>query len=63
MNGEALPRFGPFGLVMGDVEKELLADHPSKATAENMMEEATTIAKVTGEAALINPADPILDEQ
>ena len=34
------------GLVMGEVEKELLDDHPSEATSKNVMEEATTIALV-----------------
>ena len=51
-----------FGLVMGDVEKELLANHPSKATIENVMEEAITIAEVTEEAVLITPTDPTLDK-
>ena len=27
-----------FGLVMGEVKKELLADHPSKVIVENVME-------------------------
>ena len=31
------------GLVMGEVKKELLADHPSEVTVENVMEEAMTI--------------------
>ena len=51
-----------FGLVMGDVEKELLADHPSVATVENVMDEVTTIAKVIEEVAPITLADPTLDE-
>nr|POE81230.1 hypothetical protein CFP56_47454 [Quercus suber] len=50
------------GLVIGDVKKELLSDHPSKATAENVMEEATTVAVVIEEAAPIVPADPTLEE-
>nr|POF16262.1 hypothetical protein CFP56_23780 [Quercus suber] len=33
-----------FGLVMGEVEKELLANRPFEAIAENVMEKATTIA-------------------
>ena len=37
-------------LIMGEVEKELLVDRPSEATAENVMEEAMTIAEVTEEA-------------
>ena len=36
-----------FGLVIGDVEKELLFDRPSEAIAENVMEEAIIVAKVT----------------
>nr|POE57289.1 hypothetical protein CFP56_35148 [Quercus suber] len=40
------PNLDLFGLVMGDVEKELLSDRPSEATAENVMEEATTVAEV-----------------
>ena len=51
------------GLVMGDVEKELLSDRPSKATTENVMEEATTIAEVTKKGAPVTPADPTPDEQ
>ena len=50
------------GLVMGDVEKELLSDRPSEATAENVMEETTTVAGVTKGATPITPADPTLDE-
>ena len=50
-------------LVMGDVEKELLADRPSEATTENVMEEATTIAKVIEEAVTITPANPASNEQ
>nr|POE82480.1 hypothetical protein CFP56_76555 [Quercus suber] len=52
----------PFGLVMGDVEKELLADHPSEAITENVMEEATTMAEVTKEAATITTANPTPNE-
>ena len=63
MDGKASPEFGPFGLVMGEVEKELLANHPSEATAENVMEEATTIVEVTEEAMTITPADPAPNEQ
>ena len=57
------PNLDLFGLVMGDVEKELLADCPSKATIENEMEEATTIAKETEEAATTTLVDPVPDEQ
>ena len=45
-------------LVMGEVENELLANHPSEAIAENLMEEATTIADVKEEATTIALADP-----
>ena len=50
------------GLAMGDVEKELLSDRPSEATAENVMEETTTVAEVTKGATPITPANPTLDE-
>ena len=50
-------------LIMGEVEKELLADHTSEATAENVMEKAMTIAEVTEEAMTITPADPAPNEQ
>ncbi|KAL0012192.1 hypothetical protein SO802_007300 [Lithocarpus litseifolius] len=50
-------------LVNGDVEKELLSNHPSGATMENVMEEAMTTAEVTEEAATITPANPVLDER
>ena len=63
MDGEASPRFGPSGLVMGDVEKELLSNRLSKATTKNVVEEATTIAKVTEEAVPVSPVDPTPDEQ
>ena len=51
------------GLAIGDVEKELLSNHPSEATAEDVMEEATTVVEVTKEAAPITLADPVPDEQ
>jgi len=51
-----------FGLVMDDVEKELLADRPSEVTAENVMKEATNIAKVMEEVAITTPADPVPDK-
>ena len=51
------------GLVIGDVEKELLFDRPSEAIAENVMEEAITIAMVTEKATLITPTDPTPNEQ
>ena len=48
------------GLVIGEVEKELLADHPSEATVENVMEEVMTIADVMKEATTITLVDPAL---
>ncbi|KAL0008176.1 hypothetical protein SO802_009678 [Lithocarpus litseifolius] len=51
------------GLVMDDVEKELMSDHPSEAMVENVTEEATNIAEVMEKAAIAIPADPIPDEQ
>nr|POF19875.1 hypothetical protein CFP56_71999 [Quercus suber] len=57
------PDLDLFGLVMGDVEKELLSNCPFEATAENVMEEATTIAEVIEEAAPVTSADPTPDEQ
>ena len=52
-----------FDLVMGEVKKELLADHPFEVTVENMMEEAITIAEVTKEATIITPVDLTPNEQ
>ncbi|KAL0016604.1 hypothetical protein SO802_003673 [Lithocarpus litseifolius] len=57
------PNLDLSGLVIGDVEKELLSDRPSKATAKNVMEEATTIAEVIEEATPIILADPTPDGQ
>ena len=50
-------------LVMGDVKKELLSDHPSEATIENVTKEATIVVEVMEEPATTTPADPIPDEQ
>ena len=41
------------GLVMGEVEKEFVADRPSKVTKENIVEETTTAALVD-----LSPSDP-----
>ena len=57
------PNLDLSGLVIGDVEKELLSDRPSKATVEKVMEEATIIAEVTEEAVTTTPTDPVPDEQ
>ena len=51
------------GLIMGKVEKELLVNRPSEATAENVMEEAMTIAEVSEEAMTITLADLAPNEQ
>ena len=48
-------------LVMGDVEKELLSDHPFEATTET--EEATIVAEVMEEAVTTTPVDAVPDEQ
>ena len=63
MDAEQHPDLDLSDLVMGDVEKELLYDHPSKVTAENVMEEATTVAEVTEEVATTTPVNPVPDEQ
>nr|POE63896.1 hypothetical protein CFP56_01935 [Quercus suber] len=56
------PDLDLFGLVMGDVEKELLSDRPSEATAKNVTEEATIVAEVMEEVSTIAPADPVPNE-
>ena len=40
------PELDLFGLVMGEVEKELVADRPSEVTKENVEEETRTAAPV-----------------
>ena len=50
-------------LVINEAEKELLADRPSKVTAENVMKEATNIIEVMEKAAITTLADPVPDEQ
>jgi len=57
------PNLDLSGLVMDDVEKELLANRPSEAIVKNVMEEVTTIAELIEEVTPITPADPTLDEQ
>ena len=56
------PNLDLSGLVMGDVEKELLSNHPFEATAKNVMVEATTVAEVTEEATPITLANLTPDE-
>ena len=48
------------GLAMDDIKKELMS---SEATMENVMEEATDIAKGMKEATVITPTDPICNKQ
>ena len=55
------PNLDLFGLVIGDVEKELLFDRPSEATAKNVMEAVTTV-EVTEEAGTTTPANLVPDE-
>ena len=47
-------------LVVDDVKKELMS---SKATMENVTEEATDVAKGMKKATVITPVDPVPDEQ
>ena len=47
-------------MVVDDVEKELMS---SKATAENVTEEATDVAEGVKEATVVTPADPVPNEQ
>ena len=55
------PNLDLFGLVIGDVEKELLSDRPSEATTKNVMEAVTTV-EVTEEAATTTPENLVPDE-
>ena len=50
------------GLVMDEVEKELLANRSFEVIAENVTKEATDVAKVMEEATITIPADLVLDE-
>ena len=50
------------GLAVDDVEKVLMSDRPSKATSENVREEATNVAEGMKEATVIIPIDPVPDE-
>ena len=51
------------GLVMDEVEKELLANCPSEVTVENVTEGATNVAEVMEEAVITTPVDPVPDKQ
>lgn len=50
-------------MVVDDVEKELMSDHPFESTTENVTKEATDVVEVMEEAAITTPADLVLDEQ
>nr|POE92213.1 hypothetical protein CFP56_27608 [Quercus suber] len=52
-----------FGLVMDEVEKELLADCPSKVMAENVTDGVTDAAEVMEEATTTTPTDLVPDKQ
>ena len=54
------PGLDLFGLAMDNIEKELMS---SKATAENVTEEATNVAEGMKEATVITPVDPVPGEQ
>ena len=56
-----LPSLDLSGLVVDDVEKELISDHPTKATMENVMEETTDVAEGMEEATIVTPTDPVPD--
>ena len=51
------------GLVIGEVEKELLANRSSEATTENVTEEATDFVEIMEEAAITTHVDPVPDKQ
>nr|POE89487.1 hypothetical protein CFP56_43283 [Quercus suber] len=56
------PNLDLFDLVIGDVKKEFLSDCPFEATAESVMEEATTIVELIEVATPITHANPIPDK-
>ena len=51
------------GLVMDDVEKELLVDRPSEVTAGNVTKEATDVAEVMEEAAITTSTNLVPNKQ
>ena len=51
------------GLVMDDVEKELLVNRPSEVTAGNVTKEATDVAEVMEEAIITTPVDLFPNDQ
>ena len=54
-----LPSLDLSGLVVDDVEKELISVHLTKATMENVMEETTDVAEGMKEATIVTPTDPV----
>ena len=50
------------GLVMDEVEKQLLADRPSDVTVKNVTKEAIDVVEVMEEAAITTSADLVPDE-
>ena len=56
------PGLDLFGLAVEDIEKELMFDLPSEATAENAMEEATDVAEGVKEAIVVTLANPIPED-
>ena len=53
------PSLDHSNLAVDDVEKELMFDHPSKATMENVTERATDVAEVMEEVTSTTPANLI----
>ena len=51
------------GLVIGEVEKEFLANRPSEATTENVTEEATDVVEIMEEAAITTHVDLVPNKQ
>ena len=49
--------------IVDNVEKELMSNCPSEATAENVTEEATNVVEGMKEAIVITPADPVPHKQ
>ena len=57
------PDLDLFGLVMDDVEKELMSDRPSKVSAENVTKEATDVAEVMEEAVIVTLTNLVPEEK
>ena len=56
------PNLDLSSLVLDEVEKELLANHPSEVSAKNVMQEATDTTEVMEKAAITTPVDPVPDK-